>query len=144
MKKKLFLGILFFTVFTAVLSAQTVKVPKNTESSDEVKVLRYCDDNMEFNYTLTSVASGTVFYLKFTKQSLSTNVKTEIICYFNSEEDLDDFADNFLNGELYSDIPEDFVYLKEFCIRLGAEPFYITGDNDSIERILYIVTLHKD
>ena len=144
MKKKLFLGILFFSVFTAVLSAQVVKVPKNTESQKEVNVLRYCDDDLEFNYALTSVASGTVFYLKFTKQSLSTNVKMEIVCNFNNEEDLDAFVNDFFNRSYYSDISEDFIRLKNFCIKNGAKPLYITGDNDSIERILYMVTLHKD
>lgn len=144
MKKKLFLGILFFTVFTAVFSSPKVNVPKNTESQKEVNVLSYCDDNLEFNYTLTSVASGTVFYLKFTKQSLSTNVKMEIVCNFNNEEDLDAFVNDFFNRSYYSDISEDFIRLKNFYINLGAKPLYITGDNDSIERILYIVNLHKD
>lgn len=142
--KKIISIFLLITTFTVVLSAQAIKVPKNTESADETKAIRYCDENMEFNYIITSVSNGNLFYFKFVKQLLTTNATTELICSFNSDDDLDEFVDTFINDELYKDIPQIFIYIKQFCIQLGAEPFYITGEDNKIKRILYMIDLqHK-
>ena len=142
--KKIISVILLLVTFTVLLSAQTIRVPKNTESTEEINALRYCDENMEFNYIITSVSSNQLYYFKFVKQLLTTNATTEIICSFNSDEDLSEFLDTFINGELYKDIPQIFIYIKQFCIQLGAEPFYITGEENKIKRILYMIDLqHK-
>ncbi|MCR5436191.1 MAG: hypothetical protein K6E97_03895 [Treponema sp.] len=142
--KKIISVVLLLVTFTVLLSAQTIRVPKNTESTEEINALRYCDENMEFNYIITSVSSNQLFYFKFVKQLLTTNATTEIICSFNSDEDLSEFLDTFINGELYKDIPQIFIYIKQFCIQLGAEPFYITGEENKIKRILYMIDLqHK-
>lgn len=147
--KKFFVIVSLFVLSLPLFSEQ-IEFPKNNDPLEIEKSIRYYDDSDETAYKLYAVTYKTdsvnLIGLHVTKTSLLTNVETELLVKFETEDELDGFINwSYIEAEYTLDeIPDYFSHLKKYISSMGIKPYYILDENDNPKRIVYVAVLTKN
>lgn len=139
MKKLSILFILSAIFISAAFSHPTI--PKTHDALSPERFI-YISDNCQNLYTAYMYKpneklweKGPLYHFKFTNKSLISDIEIEIIVYFNSEKEMDEYV-NAINTTY---IEQYFSKIRSIFKEKNLQPQIIKDSNGKIKKFLYEV-----